>query len=187
MMVRKTTKGNSDSFSKRRAIMRAQRIQVRDENGQAFVELALVLPMLILLVVGGAEIGRLAYADIEISNAARAGVAYAMQSHAAVAASQYPNIENAAKQDAPNIPGLVVDPPILTCYCETSVGATSAIPTCDPTAANGANLTNCPSPSSIVIYVRVNTHAAIDTLFHLPAIPNSVTLRGTAIMRVEQD
>jgi Flp pilus assembly protein TadG len=165
--------------------MIAHRIPVRDDNGQAFVELALVLPMLMLLIVAGAEISRLAYADIEVSNAARAGVAYAMQSHAA--AAQFTNIENAAIQDAPDIQSLVVDPPILTCYCETAGGVTSAIATCDPTAANGANLTNCPSPSSIVVYVQVNTHAQVDTLFHLPAIPNTLTLRGTAIMRVEQD
>ena len=160
--------------------MRAQRIPVRDDNGQAFVELALVLPMLTLLIVGGVEIGRLAYADIEVSNAARAGVAYAMQSHAAAALPL--NIAAAAKQDAPNLPGLVVDPPILTCYCETSGGVTTALASC---SATDASLTTCPSPSSIVIYVQVNTHADIDTVFHLPAIPNTVTLRGTAIMRVE--
>jgi len=51
--------------------MIAQRIPVHDDKGQAFVELALVMPMLILLILGGIEIGRLAYADIEISNAAR--------------------------------------------------------------------------------------------------------------------
>jgi Flp pilus assembly protein TadG len=184
MMMRKTTKENSDSFRKRRAIIRAQRIPGRDDNGQAFVEVALVLPMLMLLIVAGAEIGRLAYADIEISNAARAGVAYAMQGHAAVATSQYPNIENAAKQDAPNISNLTVDPPILTCYCETSGGVTTALASC---SAADASLTTCASPSSIVIYVRVNTWAQINTLFHLPAIPNTLTLRGTAIMRVEQD
>jgi hypothetical protein len=164
--------------------MRAQRIPVHDNDGQALVELALVLPMLLLLVVGGAEVGRLAYADIEVSNAARAGVAYAMQGHSAVAASKFPNIENAAQQDAPDIHSLVVDPPILTCYCETSAGATSALPSC---SLADANLTSCPSPSTIVIYVRVNTHAQVDTAFHFPGIPNTVTLRGTAIMRVEND
>ena len=164
--------------------MIAKRIPVRDDVGQAFVELALVLPMLILLVVGGAEVGRLAYADIEVSNAARAGVAYAMQGHSTVAASQFTNIENAAKQDAPDIHSLVVDPPILTCYCETSAGVTTALASCSST---DANLTTCASPSSIVIYVEVDTHAGVDTVFHFPGIPNSVTLRGTATMRVEND
>jgi Flp pilus assembly protein TadG len=184
MMMRKTTNGNSDSFRRRRAFMIAHRIPICDDAGQAFVEVALVLPMLMLLIVAGVEFGRLAYADIEVSNAARAGVSYAMQSHAAVATSQFTNIENAAKQDAPNLPGLIVDPPVLTCYCETSGGVTTALASC---SATDASLTTCPSPSSIVIYVQVNTHADIDTVFHLPAIPNTVTLRGTAIMRVEQD
>jgi hypothetical protein len=184
MMMRKTTKGNSDSFRKRRAIMRAQRIPVREDAGQAFVELALILPVFILLLVGGVEVGRIAYADIEVSNAARAGVAYAMQGHSTVAASQFTNIENAAKQDAPDIHSLVVDPPVLTCYCESSAGATTALASCLPA---DANLTKCPSPSSIVIYVEVDTHAQIDTAFHFPGIPNLVTLRGKAVMRVEQD
>jgi Flp pilus assembly protein TadG len=182
MMMRKTTKGNSDSFRKRREIMIAQRIPVHDDNGQAFVELALVLPMLTLLIVGGVELGRLAYADIEVSNAARAAVAYAMQNHSTAAPEAYPAITAAATQDAPEIHSLVVDPPILTCYCETKLGVTTAFPSCAPGVAN---TTACASPSVIVEYVQVNTSASIDTVFHLPAIPNSVTLRGTAIMRVE--
>jgi Flp pilus assembly protein TadG len=183
MIMRKTSKGNSDSFRKRRAIMTTKRIPVHDDNGQAFVELALVLPMLVLLVLGGAEIGRLAYAGIEVSNAARAGVAYAMQNHStASGSSSYANIAAVAKQDAPNIPNLVVDPQILTCYCEDSAGVTTSFASCDPAVAN---TTTCASPAVIVMYVQVNTHASIDTGIHLPAIPNSVTLQGKSIMRVE--
>jgi hypothetical protein len=165
--------------------MKTHRIPVRDDVGQAFVELALIFPILTLLLVGGIEVGRLAYADIEVSNAARAGVAYAMQSHA-TAADTGPNggIVNAAKNDAPDIHSLVVDPPTLTCYCETKLGATTGLASCLPA---DANLTTCASPSSIVIYVEVDTHAQIDTVFHFPGIPNTVTLRGMAIMRVEQD
>jgi Flp pilus assembly protein TadG len=181
MMMRKTTKRTSDSFRKRGAIMIAQRIPVHDDNGQAFVELALILPMFILLVVGGAEIGRLAYADIEVSNAARAGVAYAMQSHTTASSA---NIAAAAQQDAPNLPGLVVDPPILTCYCETSAGVTTA-KSCSTINTGSTGTGSCPSPFVIVEYVQVNTSAVIATAFHFPGIPNTVTLRGTAIMRVE--
>jgi Flp pilus assembly protein TadG len=96
--------------------------------------------MLLLLLVAGIEIGRLAYADIEVSNAARAGVAWAMQSHAA--AAQPLNIEAAAKLDAPDLPNLVVDPPILTCYCETSAGVTTGFASCAIGVAN----TTLPKP-----------------------------------------
>src|SRR4051812_20722057 len=54
-------------------------------NGQTIVELALVLPLLLLVLVGVTEIGRYAYFDILVSNAARAGAQYGAQSvvHAA--------------------------------------------------------------------------------------------------------
>jgi Flp pilus assembly protein TadG len=184
MIMRKTTKGNSHGFGKRRAIMIAHRIPVRDDMGQAFVELALVLPIFILLLVGGVEVGRIAYADIEVSNAARAGVAYAMQS--STKASDGPGIINAAKQDAPNVSNLVVDnngPPTLTCYCETAGVATASDCTVINTGSTGAGA--CPSPSVIAEYVQVDTSASINTAFHFPGIPNQVTLRGRAIMRVE--
>jgi Flp pilus assembly protein TadG len=165
--------------------MIAHRISVRDDIGQAFVELALVLPIFILLVLGGAEVGRLAYADIEVSNAARAGVAYAMQSN--TFASDGAGIRNAAKQDAPNIPSLIVDnngPPTLTCYCETAGIATAKDCAIINTGSTGAGA--CPSPSIIAEYVQVNTSASINTAFHFLGIPNPLTLQGQAIMRVER-
>src|ERR1700724_931527 len=53
---------------------------LKDEQGQSFVELALTLPVLTVILLGAAEFGRLAYAAIEVSNAARSGVAYGAQS-----------------------------------------------------------------------------------------------------------
>jgi Flp pilus assembly protein TadG len=161
------------------------RIPVRDDVGQAFVELAFVVPVLILLLLGAVELGRLAYADIEVSNAARAGVAYAMQSN--TKASDSTGIQNAAKQDAPDITGLIVDnngPPTLTCYCETAGVAAASSCTTINTGSVGPGA--CASPSIIVEYVQVNTSATIDTAFHFVGIPSSVTLQGLAIMRVER-
>jgi Flp pilus assembly protein TadG len=45
----------------------------RDERGQNLVELALVLPLLLLLLGGIVDIGRAFYSYIEITNAAREG------------------------------------------------------------------------------------------------------------------
>jgi len=45
----------------------------KDEHGQALVEMALVLPLLLLLIFGVIEMGRIGYAYITVSNAARAG------------------------------------------------------------------------------------------------------------------
>jgi Flp pilus assembly protein TadG len=158
------------------------RHRLRESNGQAFVELALVLPIFILLLVGAVEVGRLAYASIEVSNAARAGVAYGAQN--GTTASDFPHIQLAAQKDAPNISTLTATA-TLSCSCETSAGVLGTVGSCDKGVIN---LTSCPSPSHIVEYVHVTTTttAPVNTLFHFPGIPSSITFNGFALMRVEQ-
>lgn len=153
--------------------MNTCRMDVRSDIGQAFVELALVFPIFLLLLVGAAELGRMAFASIEVSNAARAGVAYGAQNH--FTASDLGNIRLAATQDAPDITSMA--PPNVTLSCSCSNGATI-------TCANAG--TNCVSPARIIESVQVKTSATVDTVFHLPGIPNSVTFRGQATMRVQQ-
>jgi Flp pilus assembly protein TadG len=146
---------------------------LRNDYGQAFVELALILPLFIVLLVGAAELGRLAYASIEVANAARAGVAYAAQSH--ITASDNAGIQLAATQDAPDIVTTWTVDVTQSCTCTDGTHIT-----CSDWA------TRCASPFRILEYVQVNTAAPVDTLFHLPGIPNQVTMRGQAVMRVEQ-
>jgi Flp pilus assembly protein TadG len=175
MTMRKISEVNSHESRKREGHMFMHRITIRDDKGQAFVELALILPVFILLLVGVAEFGRLAYAAIEVSNAARAGVAYGAQNHATAADTA--GIQTVATQDAPNIIGLTA---VATHACSCVTGATSTTITCSTAG------TTCLSPSRIVLSVQVNTSAAVNTVFHFPGTPNTVTLSGQAIMRVEQ-
>jgi Flp pilus assembly protein TadG len=152
--------------------MCSYRNAARDDKGQAFVELALVLPIFILLLVGAAEVGRIAFASIEVSNAARAGVSYGAQNHAT--ASDTTGIQTAATQDGPDLTDLQA---VATQACTCSSGTTI-------TCANAA--ANCLSPNRIIEYVQVQTSAVVPTVFHFPGIPSAITLNGYAIMRVEQ-
>jgi Flp pilus assembly protein TadG len=157
------------------------RLDPREDKGQAFVELALILPVFFLLVLGVAEVGRLAYAAIEVNNAARAGVAYAAQNHTTASdTSSTGGIVLAAQTEAPDITTLTATA-ALSCSCETSTGTLPA-----PSSCTGVTLTSCASPSRIVEFVQVNTTAPVNTLFHFPGIPNSVTFQGQATMRVVQ-
>jgi PKD repeat protein len=52
-------------------------LHARRSRGQALVEFALVIPVMLLLVVGGLDVGRLFFSWIEVNNAAREGAAYA--------------------------------------------------------------------------------------------------------------
>jgi Flp pilus assembly protein TadG len=54
--------------------------QHRCESGQALVELALMMPIMMLLLVGALALARVAYAAIEVSNAAKAAVQYGASS-----------------------------------------------------------------------------------------------------------
>lgn len=143
----------------------------RSDTGQSLVELALLFPIFILLLIGAAEFGRLAYAAIEVSNAARAGASYGSLSHNA--ASDFTNIERAATTDAANLTGVSAS---ASNFCACSSGGTIVCSTA---------LTSCPSPARIIEYVQVNTSASFDPLFHLPGLPTTFPLTGQAIMRVE--
>jgi len=67
----------------RKAILARKRIDHRivpKSRGQSLVEFALVLPLLLVLIITGIELGRLFFTQIVITNAAREG-AYYMATH----------------------------------------------------------------------------------------------------------
>jgi Flp pilus assembly protein TadG len=143
-----------------------------EDIGQALIELALVLPIFILLLVGAVEVGYLAYASIEVASAARAGVAYAAQNH--TTAADITNITLAAKndvsQDLKNLSVTVSQ----SCTCS------------DGTSITCATATACLSPAITNVTVQVQTSAPVNTIFNFPGIPSSVTLGGYASMSTEE-
>jgi Flp pilus assembly protein TadG len=143
------------------------------DSGQSLIELALVAPIFFALLLGAVEFGRLAYDSIEVSNAARAGVAYGAQS--AATAVDTAGIRQAAINDGANITGLNVSP---TQFCSCSGSPASHVD-----CSNAA--TTCGS-ARVLSYVEVQTSASIDPLIHLPGFPTTFNLNGQAIMRVEQ-
>lgn len=146
----------------------------RGDIGQALIELALTFPIFILLLVGGAEMARLAYAVIEVSNAARAGAAYGAQS--ATTAADTAAIESAATQDGSNVIGLAAT---ATQFCSCSNAPSTQV------SCATAPTTCSPAPLHSLQYVQVNTTATISALFNYPGLSKSYTLHGQAIMRVE--
>ena len=145
--------------------------------GQSLVELALALPVFLLILVGTADFARFTWTTIEVSNAARAGAQYGAQS--SITASDEPGISNAARQDGADLlSGLTVTPPTHTCSCSTAPTSTIQCATA---------LTACPSPNIILEYVQVNTSATVTPLFHYPGVGSTFTARGQALMEVNRD
>jgi Flp pilus assembly protein TadG len=145
---------------------------VREEGGSSLVELALIFPVFILLLVGAAEFGRLAYDAIEVSNAANAGALFGAQSHATAADTT--DMQQVAIDDAANISNLSATAQ-NSCTCSNG-----NVVTC----ANAASL--CLSPNRIFEYVQVTTTATVNPIFHYPGLPSTFTLQGQSTLRVEQ-
>jgi Flp pilus assembly protein TadG len=144
------------------------RIFSRDTAGGAIIELALVLPIFSILLIGAAEFARLA--SIEISNAARAGVAYGSQS--STTAADITGMQTAAINDVPNVTGVTaVAKQFWSCSAAPATQFTSP-PTCTGTGNHVLN------------YVEVTTTGTVNPLIHLPGLPTTFTMSGLAIMRV---
>lgn len=150
---------------------------VKHNRGQSMLELALCLPLFLVLILGTAEIANIAWAAVQVQNAARAGAQFGSQSRAAAADST--NITSAAKNDAPRLSGTMTVTSSTACQCiDTSTGGAAG--------AGCASLTQCPSPYLITVSVQVNTSATVTPIARYPGLPASYTVKGRSIMGVQK-
>jgi Flp pilus assembly protein TadG len=160
-----------------RSLTRKRRVDFALDAGQSLLELALVLPMLLVLLVGTIEIGRFAYYSILVANAARAGAQYGAQS-LVTAADNGANggIVTAAKNDGQNVTGLTISA-IQTCGCTGTVAALSgACPAAPP----------CTLPEHALVYVEVTATGNFNSLFNYPGLPGTFAVTSREKMRVAQ-
>jgi Flp pilus assembly protein TadG len=147
-----------------RSLARAHR---ESEAGQALVETAIAIPVLLLLLLGAAELGGIIYAGIEASNAARAAVQYGAMNGGAVTDTQ--GMLTAAQNDAYNLPSTspvtFPSPPTAVCSCSNGVGTS----TCTPGDCPGAQI-----EETLTVYTQVTFTAPIS----LPGLPKTFTLNG---------
>ncbi len=175
-------------------VFRRQRNRPRHQSGAAILELALVLPFLLLLVLGIGCFGRVFYTSILVNNAARAGAGYGIRFHY----TDTPGMTAAAVADAHiNLPSF------------TNANVTNASFFCACPAPEG-QLASCYDSPGVVhqcaevgygqpqVYVRVDTQYTFNT-FGLGAdgnpvqvclpgnlcLPASVTLQGHALARAQ--
>ena len=148
----------------------------RGECGGALVEVALTAPMLCVLLVGASEFATLEYDKIEVTNAARAGVAYGSQSSATAADTN--GMKSAATNDGSNVAGLhATGTEFWSCSSAPSTQYSSA--------AAAANACSSSGGAHVLNYVQVNTTATVTPSIAVPGLQTSYTLTGVAVMRVQ--
>ena len=147
----------------------------RSESGQSLIEVALLLPFLVLMMLGVIELGRYAYIGILVGNAARAGAAYGIES--LPQSVDTVNISLAAQNDFQNNgqSGLTVTSSV-SCGCDSGGSVTSS-------ACIGAGSGSCASGHWVVI-VSVTASGTFNSLFNYPGISSSITISRTSSMRV---
>ena len=160
--------------------MMSRRVHQADAGG-ALVELALVLPVLVLVFVGTIDFGRVFNTAQALNDAARAGVQYGAKS--AASSGDFAGMEATATA-ATSTPGIAAVATRL-CQCANDSGTFSA-------TSPGAN--NCTSPVAtscptghLVVTVTVVTTKTFNTLMAggLPGFMQSIGLSRTATMRAQ--
>jgi Flp pilus assembly protein TadG len=122
------------------------------QRGQSLLEMVLLLPLLLVLVVGALEFGRLFYSKIVITNAAREG-AYYLATH--------PSDYNAGTGSAPNT--------VLAAQAEAMNSGVDNV-----TVTVSAN--NCCTPGTYSVEVTVETNVQDILILGLFGSPGSLTV-----------
>jgi len=155
----------------------------RSEQGSAVVELAVALPVLILILAATIDFSRVFHMAIALQDAARAGAQWG-------AASTTNSGNTATMQttatNATNLTGVVASASRL-CQCASNTGTFSST---TPTAndCTTAEATACPSGGHRVVTVTVTTTKTFTTIFTgiLPGVAQTTTLTRSATQRVMQ-
>lgn len=139
---------------------------IDDCRGSNLIELALVLPIFLILIFGSVDFGRAYYQAIEVESAAHAGAVYGLQNP-----QDTDGMQSAALVGASNVSDLTAT---ATYGCECSDG-TSDVTSCTYTPS---------CPDNYVTYVDVATTSTFKPMFHYPGLPKEITFRGDSHIRV---
>ena len=137
-------------------------------RGVATVEMALMLPFLLLLMIGIIDVARVAFVGIAVANAASAGAFYGAQGPGYAVSTA--DILAAANADA-QVSGMTIT---SSTYCECPDGSAS---TCVLGECDGERIRE---------YIQVDTQADWTPIFNYPGVPDSVTVRGQSILQISE-
>jgi Flp pilus assembly protein TadG len=130
------------------------------QRGQALIETALSLSILVFLLVGGADFARVFATQVGVLNAARAGVEAAVVRQLNVSSgANITTIRSYAQDELGRVPG--VD---------------ASLATITPTWTQDS--------ITLVNYVNVRVQFTYRTIIAWPYLPNSVNLDRTVTMRI---
>lgn len=150
-------------------------LTLKREEGQALVETALSMSLLLLLMLGAVEFGALAYSAIAVGNAARAAAQYGSQTP--VTAVDSGGMQQKAKNEYTTPSALTL---VSGYSCSCAGTGTSVVCT-----TNSVTAPACPN-SYMEVTLTVQAQVSYTPAIHIPGLPGPFQLRGTAKQKVLQ-
>lgn len=152
----------------------------RHDEGGALVELAVALPILVVILAGTVDFARVFYLSMSLTNAARAGAQYG--GYSVEHSIETGSVGMKAAAATTNVPGGLATSDVAagcTAVCANPGGTTFTAPT--PNTCSGT----CTSSDHLVMTVTVTATKTFSTLMGvLPGIPSPMTITRAATMRV---
>lgn len=150
------------------------------EQGQAIVEFAFVLPLVLLLIVAVADFGIAYQRSVQMANAVREGARYGSVFPMRVDASGNPDPENMKYRVKREASGFTLgDADIQVFYEQANVNPPTSY------AAGSAGATTYAVTGNAVRIQATTSYTPLTPFAALLFPSGSVTLRGTAVMRIE--
>jgi Flp pilus assembly protein TadG len=140
-------------------------------SAQSMVELALMMPVLVLLLVVVTDMARAYAVRMALSYGVRAGAQYGAQNRAN--AVDYAGMEQAACNAMPQVsctPGVTT---MAASFCQCA-GSSSPI--------------SCTNPGGCAIvqnFVKVDATSVFTTLVSYPGVPSPINMTATSVMQVQ--
>jgi Flp pilus assembly protein TadG len=156
-------------------LMKTLRTMLANQRGGALVETALTAPLLLFMILGLVEFGRVAYIGVQASNAARAAVSYGSQN--VITASDTNGMQLAAQLEASGLASQNVN---LSVNAVQNCSCSSPDTTTTPFACLNASTASCPDPSFVEQTLDVTVTATFDPIIHAGNFPGTFSITGRA-------
>ena len=143
----------------------------RSERGGALVELAVVLPVLVLIAIGVMDYGRVYYTSVTVANAARAAAEWGAYARTGSYTS-YTDIQNFGNLEGADAGSVTIttNPPLCRC---------------SPTGSSVSCTTSCGGYGAPQVYVTASATKTVALILRYPGLPANVTISRSATFRAQ--
>jgi Flp pilus assembly protein TadG len=144
---------------------------LKNRRGGAMIELAMIMTLLSIVVLGSIDFGRIAYHAMALTNAARAGALHGAQPGKN---TDFAGMQAAASNSAAGDIGVITTGATRSCECQVGAAAPTVMASCTSACAG-----------TVRMRVRVTASKAFNLIVRFPGLPTNVTVTRIAILRAQ--